>query len=44
VQQLISRFYDPNEGRVTFDGDGESISTCFRVVLFPLEVPCRGPS
>ncbi|GFZ48505.1 ATP-dependent permease MDL1, mitochondrial [Saitozyma sp. JCM 24511] len=21
VQQLISRFYDPNEGRVTFDGD-----------------------
>ena len=23
VQQLITRFYDPDSGRVTFDGDGE---------------------
>ncbi len=24
VEQLISRFYDPNEGRITFDGTGKS--------------------
>jgi hypothetical protein len=35
VQQLISRFYDPNEGRVTFDGDGESICPCLGVILCP---------